>query len=371
MPFPRHDPVGPECASLGEGELELLSQLAERAAQTDAEGVPRSTMDALAAAGLLGASLTPAARGRELAEVLAGCDATTWFCWAQHSAPLTAIAVAIEGPETPGVGEIRDRYLAGLRSGSLLAGVAFAHVRRPGPPNPVATRVPGGWRVNGTLDWVTSWDIADVVVVSVVADGADQGSMLAFVMPAGHSGLALPDGVRVGEPLRLLAMSGTHTRPVHFDNVFIPTKDVVGLVFLAAFISGDRQRTADANPAAFGLARAAIADLDELATRRGDDLMRRLVVDLTAQCKEIRSEAYALMDGTDRELTRDRRLELRAQSLDLAARAAMAHVTAGAGASMMTGCAAERRVREAMFLLVQAQTADTRAAWMRQAISAP
>ena len=40
----------------------------------------------------------------------------------------------------------RERYLAGLSAGALLAGVAFAHVRRPGPPNPVATRVDGGWR---------------------------------------------------------------------------------------------------------------------------------------------------------------------------------------------------------------------------------
>ena len=42
--------------------------------------------------------------------------------------------------------------------------------------------------------------------------------------------------------------------------------------------------------------------------------------------------------------------------------AATAVVTARAGAAMYSGCSAERRVREAMFLQVQAQTARTREA---------
>jgi hypothetical protein len=340
------------------------------AAQTDAEGVPRATIDALAHAGLLGAPLTPASAARELAEVMAGCDATTWFCWVQHISPMKAIAAAQDGPDTPAAGAIRGRYLAGLQSGELLAGVAFAHVRRPGPPNPVATRIAEGWRVNGTLDWVTSWDIADVVVVTAKADGADDGSMLGFVLPAGHSDRVPPDGVIVGEPLHLLAMSGTHTRPVQFDNVVIPATDVIALTPVDAWMADDRQRTADANPAAFGLARAAIAELDELASQRHDSLMQTLAHDLAAQCRDLRSRAYALMDDPDREGTRDERLELRAQSLDLATRAAMANVTARAGASMMSGCSAERRLRESMFLLVQAQTADTRAASLRLEIAA-
>ena len=365
-----HDPVGPAGAPLAGTAIEVLGRIALGAAQTDAEGVPRATIDALAHAGLLGAPLTPASAARELAEVMAGCDATTWFCWVQHISPMKAIAAAQDGPDTPAAGAIRGRYLAGLQSGELLAGVAFAHVRRPGPPNPVATRIAEGWRVNGTLDWVTSWDIADVVVVTAKADGADDGSMLGFVLPAGHSDRALPDGVIVGEPLHLLAMSGTHTRPVQFDNVVIPATDVIALTPVDAWMADDRQRTADANPAAFGLARAAIAELDELASQRHDSLMQTLAHDLAAQCRDLRSRAYALMDDPDREGTRDERLELRAQSLDLATRAAMANVTARAGASMMSGCSAERRLRESMFLLVQAQTADTRAASLRLEIAA-
>ena len=365
-----HDPVGPAVGSLPHASMDVLARIAASAAQTDAEGVPRVTIDALASAGLLGTPLSPVSAARELAEVLAGCDATTWFCWVQHISPMHAIAAAVDGPETPAASTIRERYLSGLRSGELLAGVAFAHVRRPGPPNPVATRDADGWRVNGTLDWVTSWDIADVVVVTAKADGPDEGMMIAFVLPAGHSTAPLPDGVSVGDPLRLLAMSGTHTRPVRFDNVAIPATDVIALTPVDSWMADDRQRTADANPSAFGLARAAIAELDELAAQRNDSLMRVLATDLASQCRDMRAQAYALMEDADREGTRVQRLDLRAQALDLATRAAMANVTARAGASMMTGCSAERRLRESMFLLVQAQTADTRAASLRLEIAA-
>ncbi len=56
------------------------------------------------------------------------------------------------------------------------------------------------------------------------------------------------------------------------------------------------------------------------------------------------------------------RLALRASSLDLVARAAMSVVIARSGAAMRRGCSAERRLRESMFLQVQAQTAATRQA---------
>jgi len=78
--------------------------------------------------------------------------------------------------------------------------------------------------------------------------------------------------------------------------------------------------------------------------------------------RSLRASAYALADADgDPEVRR----EVRAASLDLAARAAQAVVVARSGGAMVTGTSAERRVREAMFLQVQAQTADVRAAQLR------
>jgi len=354
--------VGPSADPLPATALQVLTGIASRAAETDANGVPRSTINELAAAGLLGVPLTPASAAKELAEVLAGCDATTWFCWVQHVSPMQVMAAAVDSPQTPAGAALRDRFLPGLQAGSLLAGVAFAHVRRPGPANPTATRVTGGWRIDGTLDWVTSWDIADVIVVTARAVGADDGTLVAFVIPGGHSESPCPTGVNVGEPLALLAMTGTHTRPVTFENTVIDDHDVLAVVEFEAWLAEDRLRTADTNPATFGLIRASVAELDGRATLCKDELMARQVRAIIAECRQLRARAYELIGEPDREATRLERLAVRAASLDLAVRAATANVVSAAGAAMLSGTSTERRLRESMFLLVQAQTQDTRAA---------
>ncbi len=148
-PFPRADPVGSARAPLPAAALDLIADLvAPGAAAADEHGVSRTTLTALAAGGLLGTPRPPHEQ-REVSEVIAGCDASTWFCWVQHQTPLRTLEAATAGPDTRDVELLRDRLLPGLRSGGTLAAVAFAHVRRPGPANPVATRVAGGWRLVG------------------------------------------------------------------------------------------------------------------------------------------------------------------------------------------------------------------------------
>jgi alkylation response protein AidB-like acyl-CoA dehydrogenase len=362
--FPLRDPVGPRPGSrastaLSPWALDLIAtEVAAHAADTDRTGVPRATIDALAGAGLLGDALTPPAAMRELSELLAGSDATTWFCWVQHQSPLRTLRGDVPGLREPAAPGLVTDLLPRLRSGDALAAVAFAHVRRPGAANPAATRVAGGWRLDGRLDWVTSWDIADVVMVMAQGAPPDDDVLVCAYLPAGR-GTAPAVGLMPGEPLELLAMSGTHTRPITLDGVFVPDAAVGAVIDRAQWLAHDEQRTADANPAAFGVTRGAIAQLDALARQRGDAQAVDLAEALAAECRALRDEAYEQADaGGDRSA----RLRLRAASLDLAIRSATAVVTAMSGAAMLRGQPAERRVREAMFLLVQAQTPATRAA---------
>ena len=62
-------------------------------------------------------------------ETLAGACGVTSFVWEQHHTPVRLLAAA------RGDG---DPTLARLRSGELLAGIAFAYLRRPDPPAMVA-----------------------------------------------------------------------------------------------------------------------------------------------------------------------------------------------------------------------------------------
>jgi alkylation response protein AidB-like acyl-CoA dehydrogenase len=366
--FPQYDPVGPAGASLLATAFDVIAtEVAPNAAAVDTGGVQRSTLDALADVGLLGTPLPPAQQ-REVSELLAGSDLSTWFCWVQHQTPLRIIEELSTGIETPAAVAIKESLLPPLRSGRSLAAIAFAHVRRPGPANPLAKREPGGWRLNGRLSWVTSWDIADIVMVMVQGDDDDQDRFVCCLLPGGRSTDVMA-GVHPDAPLDLLAMSGTHTRPVVLDDVFVPLTKVGAVLHRAAWLARDRVTSSDASPAAFGVTRGALAELSAIAERRSDDDLRRLVDALVFECRWTRSRAYELADDGIDGRRIEERLRLRAASLDLVIRATTAVVVAQAGAAMLTGASAERRVREAMFLQVQAQTADSRLASIERQIS--
>ena len=345
--------MGPAETALPEQCEPVLRTLAEQAASTDAHGVSRTSIDSLAAAGMFGAPWTPAAAQRELAERIAMADASTWFCWAQHQTPLATLTAARDSSESPNVLALQDSWLDPMRSGQALAAVAFAHLRRAGKANPIAERVDGGWRINGSLDWVTSWDIADVLVLMV----RSEDEVVTFLIPAGYSDAAPMHGVHLGEPLSLLAMGGTHTRPMLFENALISDDHVVSVEPFAQWRDRDAMKTIDANPAAFGVARGAIAELMELGSERDDQSITLTAQALATSVRSCRERAYALVDEGGDE---SERVALRIESLNLVANATRAVVIARAGAAMMRGRSAERRVREAMFLQVQAQTARTR-----------
>jgi alkylation response protein AidB-like acyl-CoA dehydrogenase len=353
--FPTIDPVGPWRDGAADLAHVIARLVAPYAAATDVAGVPRATIDALAAAGLLGPE-RPAVEQREVAELLAGSDATTWFCWVQHQTPTRVLDGAVAGLLTPAAPSLTQNMLPALRSGERLAAVAFAHLRRPGPPNPVATRVDGGWRLDGSLDWVTSWDIADVVLV--MAQCADDDRIVCCYLPAGRAGALLP-GMHVGEVLPLLSMGGTHTRPLQLESVVVDDEHVGAVLDRSAYLAADELRTCDANPSAFGVTRGAVAELAVVAEQRADARMAELASMLVDECRAVRAQAY---EAADAGASAHVRVELRARSLDLVMRATTSVVVARAGGAMLQPSSAERRVREALFLQVQAQTARTRAA---------
>ena len=324
--------------------------------------MPRGHLDALGRVGLLGLSAPPELGGsdspepvrREVAEVVAGSCGTTWFCWVQHATPLAAL---LESDNEA----LRATWLRPLSSGEAVAGIAFAHLRRPDPPAVVATRGDGGWRFDGRLDWVTSWDVADVVMVA--ARGApphDDRIVFAFLEPAEAPGLA------AGAPLALAAMGGTHTCPVTLDGLWVRDADVALLRDHDDWRRTDGWRTSNASPPAFGVTRAAVAELARLAAERGSRSGAELAASLAAECREVRREAYHLIDDVAPDEELDRRLTLRAHALELAGRSAAAVIAMRSGAGMLLTDPAQRWAREALFLLVQAQTPLVREATLRR-----
>lgn len=350
----------PPSVALPSGWEAVLGLIAEHAAQSDLAGVPRSHFDAMAAVGAHGTqeNIADPRVWREFTEQLAGADASTWFCWAQHQTPMRALQA---GGNSPSADALQKRWLDGMRSGQVLAAVAFGHLRRPGSANPVAKNVDGGWVLDGSLDWVTSWDIADLVLV--MAHTEDKSQIVTFVIPIKDFESLIP-GSRVGEKLELLSMSGTHTRPVYLDNSPIPSEFVLGVTDHASWQRPDVRKTNSPNIAALGIARAAIEELGSIGESRDNAQTVDLANALQSKYLQLREHAGSLMDQGATAETQDL-ITVRVEILELARDSAAAVVIARAGAGMQSGRSAERRVRESLFLQIQAQTEITRNATLQ------
>jgi alkylation response protein AidB-like acyl-CoA dehydrogenase len=310
--------------------------LAPAAEDTDqAPVVPRANLRLLADAGLSDLLETPPAAVREVHETLAGACGVTYFVWEQHHAPVRLLAAA------RGAG---DPTVVGLRSGVRQAGIAFAYLRRPGPPA-VAARPGsgGGVIIDGEAPWVTSWGMADTFVVA--ARMGDE--VVNFLL----DGASPRRGVHASEPLALAAMNASCTVRLRFDGVVVPEQDVISVEPYEQWRAADRVATARPRPALFGIARTCCRLLGDAVPALAHEL---------ADC---RSQAYALIDEDSAEDAHLARLSAaRAWSCELAVRAATALVVAGGGRSMLRSNPAQRLLREAAFFAIQAQAAELRTA---------
>ena len=330
--------------------------LAPAAEATDrAPVVPRSHLRALADAGLHGLSgpveaggaAAPRAVSRLVYETLAGACGVTFFVWVQHHAPVHMLDAS---PNTA----LRQQWLPALCQGEILGGVAFAYVRRPGPPAVVARPAGGGWVVEGEAPWVTSWGLAGVYAVAAVAGE----NVVFFVLPADPP----PSAVRASPPLPLAAMAASATVRLAFEGLFVPAEHVIATVPLAEWRARDRLATAQPHPAPLGLAARAVRLLSERAAATDQTAVASAAAALATELDACRENAYGLEaeDGDDAGVAR--LVRARAWGLDLALRAASALVAATGGSAMALTHPGQRLVREAAFYSIQAQSLDLRRA---------
>ncbi len=359
MAAPREDPLVETARRLAQELLEPA------AAHVDASVVPRSHLQAMADAGVLGMAAPVEVGGggasiavfRDVTEVLAGADAATWFVQAQHQGVVRMLA-GNRGPAAA-------RYLPLLATGGLIAGFAFSHLRR-FPERPVtARRVAGGWRLDGVAPWYTGWGLNDVAFISGVTD---DGVVIFGAVPAVED-----DGLTVKARLRTAALDAASTVVLGLDDVTVTDDEVVLQQPHAQWLAGD-VGAADANPAIFGVAASAVRLLHDAGTARDEPATTRAAAVFGDRLADVRSQCYALADEAAPGEAMQERLALRATALELLIAVTSALVAANSGPAMALTSAAQRKAREALFLLVQAQTGPARAAtlerWSASAASA-
>jgi len=179
------------------------------AADDPARGVCPAHLAQLADAGLFSVDV-PAGEGglggdarvdRETIELLSGACGATWFVHTQHQLP-QAVARGLLEPLGP-TGPAAVRHRADLATGRVLAGIALAHLRRPGPPVLRATADGTGWRFTGAADWCTGWGLVDLVMIAATTP---EDRIVLALLPARDR-----PGLRSSPPLRLSVMGGTRT----------------------------------------------------------------------------------------------------------------------------------------------------------------
>ena len=252
--------------------------LAPRAAQRDLDGAfPEAELRELGKLGLLGVNVPDALRGSE-AGVVAYSLAVTEIAAADAS---VAVAMAVTNMVAEVVcqyatDEQKQTLVPKLCSGEAIAG-AFALSEAQAGSDPasmrtVAERVPGGYRISGSKQWITSGDRAGVFVVWARTDGPSfggsgnkgTGGLSAFVVPGGTPGLS------AGRPEHKLGLKGSTTVPLMLDGVEVPESALLGKIgegFKIAMTALDGGRIGIASQA-IGVGRAALKAATDYAKDR-------------------------------------------------------------------------------------------------------
>jgi glutaryl-CoA dehydrogenase len=121
----------------------------------------------------------------------------------------------------------REQFLPRLASGELVGCFGLTepdHGSDPGSMQTRATKIPGGWSLQGSKTWITNSPIADVLIVWAKAHGDPEqraGQIRGFLLERGMQGLSTP---KIEGKLSLrISVTGE----IVMDNVFVPDENLL------------------------------------------------------------------------------------------------------------------------------------------------
>ena len=198
------------------------ARLAPNTRAWEADGAfPRDVLEEMGELGFLGmtvpeplggAGLDYVSYALALMEIAAG-DGALSTLMSVNNAPVCAILVA------RGTAEQQERFLRPLAAGRMIGAFALTEPQAGSDAanlHMTARRVDGGYRLDGTKQFITSGAIAGVVITFAVTDAAaGKRGLSAFLVPADRAGL------RVGRLESKLGQRASDTAQLVFDDVFV------------------------------------------------------------------------------------------------------------------------------------------------------
>jgi acyl-CoA dehydrogenase len=196
-----------------------------------AGSVPRSFLKQMGDLGFLGIGFPEAHGG-------SGMDIFGWLVMAEELGRSTYAGVVgvatvhtlMASPHLVHAGsqEQLRRYMPGIISGDILTAVAISEAGAAsdvGAMQTKATRVEGGWRLNGSKFWISNGANADLYFVAARTDPNGKGAngISMFLVDKNTPGFT------VGKKLDKMGFRANDTAELAFDDCFIPAENLLGV----------------------------------------------------------------------------------------------------------------------------------------------
>jgi len=254
---------------------------------------------------------------------------------------------------------LKRQYLPHMSTGKLGVGVGFSHLRR-SPPPLKALPIEDGYLLNGTIPWITGFDMFQAFVgAAVLPDGRAVYGMLPL------SNTQFGEGyIQFSDPLPLAAMRATNTVTAELHQWFLVQDQVLFVNEADAIQASDRQNVLQHSFYALGCARAGLDIVEQAAQAKSQDWLQDVYLHLNQTLRGCRAAIY-----TAEERSFEERLQLRVKAIELAIQCAHAAVIVFAGGANSLEHPAQRIYREAMVFSVTGQTPAVMQATLRNLIS--
>lgn len=190
--------------------------------------------------------------------------------WMSIVGPIGTHSVICDIINRFGTEEQQRTYLPGLASGERRGGLALSEadagtdVQR---LRTTATRVPGGYRLNGSKMWITNGRYGNTFVLAAKTAAKAEPpykGISAFIVEKGP-------GFNVVRDIDKLGYKGVETCELHFDNFFVPEENLIGGRENEGFkhvMTGLESERINVAARGVGLARAAFEDAIQYAQQR-------------------------------------------------------------------------------------------------------
>lgn len=231
-----------------------------------AETYPDGVFPALGAAGLLSLPFPSKWGGGEQPyEVYLQALEELAARWAAVAVAVSVHSLACHPMAMYGTDAQRQRWLPDMLGGDTVGAYSLSEAHAGSDPAALsckATRVEGGYRINGSKAWITHGGVADFYTLFARTGAGAQG-ISCFHIPAGT------DGLSFGIPEKKMGLHAVPTTTAHYDDVFVPDElrigdEGQGLAIAFSALDGGRLGIA---AVATGLAQAA---LDEAVRYAGE-----------------------------------------------------------------------------------------------------